>query len=314
VNSSTNFFGVNMQTNLSRLALAVVLVCTGLQAQAVGRLADVTVIDRNNGATLPVYYSRGEYWVAGTPGARYAIAIRNKLGERVMAVTSVDGINVVNGATAAWGQTGYVFGPYYNYQITGWRKSDSEVAAFEFSAASESYADRTGRPNQVGVVGVALFKERLPEPVAVQVPMPYRQLREFKESRMDGAGTPPPAAASPAAQKSVAAAGPLGAAAAELTSDRNRAADVQLDQSSARLAMPSPKLGTGHGQREDSYVSQTSFERLQSQPNEIITIRYDSRENLIAAGVIHERPAHTPNPFPDSDRLSFVPDPPARRH
>ena len=77
--------------------------------------------------------------------------------------------------------------------------------------------------------------------------------------------------------------------------------------------MPSPKLGTGHGQREDSYVSQTSFERLQSQPNEVITIRYDSRQNLIAAGVIQERPGHVPNPFPNSDSLSYVPDPPARR-
>lgn len=152
-----------MQMNLNRLGLATVLVCSSLQAQAVGRLADVTVIDRNSGVTLPVYTNKGEYWVAGAPGARYAIAIRNKLGERVMAVTSVDGINVVSGATAAWGQTGYVFDAHYNYQITGWRKSSSEVAAFEFAPASDSYAERTGRPNQVGVIGVAVFRERLPE-------------------------------------------------------------------------------------------------------------------------------------------------------
>ncbi len=307
-----------MHTKLSRLGLAVVLACAGLQAQAVGRLADVTVVDRNTGATLPVYYAKGEYWVAGAPGARYAIAIRNKMGERVMAVTSVDGINVLNGATAAWGQTGYVFGPYYNYQITGWRKSNSEVAAFEFAASSDSYAERTGRPHQVGVIGVALFKERVPEPIALPsptpYPYPYRQERDHKESsRMDNA-PPPPAAASPAPQKSMGSAAPGGSAApAESMADRNRAADSQA-QSAGRLAMPSPKLGTGHGQREDSYVSQTSFERLQSQPNEVITIRYDSRENLIAAGVIYERPGRTPNPFPNSDSLSYVPDPPARRY
>lgn len=78
--------------------------------------------------------------------------------------------------------------------------------------------------------------------------------------------------------------------------------------------MPSPKLGTGHGQREDSVVSHTSFERLQTQPNEIITIRYDSRENLVAAGIIYERSNRPHNPFPNSDRLSYVPDPPARRY
>ncbi len=293
-----------MHKNLSRLGLAVVLACSSLQAQAIGRLADVSVIDRNTGATLPVYFSKGEYWVAGAPGARYAIAIRNKLGERVMAVTSVDGINVLNGATAAWGQTGYVFSPYYNYQITGWRKSNSEVAAFEFSASQDSYAERTGRPNQVGVIGVALFKERLPEPVALPTPMPYRQEQDNRVSRMDSAAPPPPAAAA-APHKSMggAATESASAAPAEAMADRNRSA-----------VAASPKLGTGHGQREDSYVSQTSFERLQSRPNEVITIRYDSRENLIAAGVIYERPGRTPNPFPNSDSLSYVPDPPARRY
>lgn len=302
-----------MHTNLSRLGLAVVLVCSSLQAQAIGRLADVTVVDRNTGATLPVYFNKGEYWVAGAPGARYAIAIRNKLGERVMAVTSVDGINVVNGATAAWGQTGYVFGAYYNYQITGWRKSSSEVAAFEFAAASDSYAERTGRPNQVGVIGVAVFKERIPEPVAVPAPMPYRQERDFKESRADNAAPPAPSSATASPQKSMGAAAPATAAPAEAMAERSRSADAAA-QSYARPAMPSPKLGTGHGQREDSYVSQTSFERLQSQPNEVITIRYDSRENLIAYGVIVDRPGRTPNPFPNSDSLSYVPDPPARHY
>lgn len=304
-----------MYTNLNRLGVAVALVCIGLQAQAVGRLADVTVIDRNTGATLPIYHSRGEYWVAGAPGARYAIAVRNKLGERVMAVTSVDGVNVLNGATASWGQTGYVFGAYANYQITGWRKSNSEVAAFEFSAAQDSYAERTGRPNQMGVIGVALFKERVPQPIAEPTPLPYRQERDFNESRRENAAPPPPpAAASPAPQKSRGSAELSSAAPAEAMADRNRSADAASAQPNARMALPAPKLGTGHGQREDSYVSQTTFERQQSQPHEIITIRYDSRENLVAAGVIFERPSRVPNPFPNSDSFSYVPDPPARRY
>ena len=292
-----------MQTNLTRLTLVIVLACTGLQAQAVGRLADVTVIDRTTGATLPLHYSKGQYWVAGAPGARYAIAIRNKMGERVMAVTSVDGVNVLNGATASWDQTGYVFGGYHNYQITGWRKSNSEVAAFEFSASNDSYAERTGRPNQVGVIGVALFRERIHQPIAVPTPPPsplsYREGRAAEASHQSKAAPLAPSAT---------------AAPAEALASRNQAADAAATQRGDSWTPPSPKLGTGHGQREDSYVSQTSFERLRSQPNEIITIRYDSRENLIAAGVISERPAHTPNPFPNSDSFSYVPGPPARRY
>jgi hypothetical protein len=92
-------------------ALAALLALASLPAQAIGRLADVTIVDRDTGATLPVHYARGEYWVAGRPGARYAITVRNRSGERVLAVPSVDGVNVLSGETAAWDQRGYVFSP-----------------------------------------------------------------------------------------------------------------------------------------------------------------------------------------------------------
>ncbi len=127
-------------------ALAALLALASLPAQAIGRLADITIVDRETGATLPVHYAKGEYWVAGRPGARYAVTVHNRLGERVLAVPSVDGVNVLSGETAAWDQRGYVFPPYERYQITGWRKSSSEIAAFEFSSAGNSYAGRTGRP------------------------------------------------------------------------------------------------------------------------------------------------------------------------
>jgi len=44
-----------------------------------------------------------------------------------------------------------------------------------------------------------------------------------------------------------------------------------------------PKLGTGHGEREYSYVTNTEFDRMQAQPDEVIRIRYDSLDNLRAA-------------------------------
>lgn len=264
-----------MKLKLGLVGISVLLACAAAPAQAVGRLADVTVLDRDSGTTLPTYYHHGEYWVAGRPGARYAISVRSKLGERLLAVTSVDGVNVLSGETAAWSQTGYVFSPYLQYQITGWRKSSSEVAAFEFASAGDSYAGRTGRPAQVGVIGVALFRESPPEPVAWQP----------QYSRRNELG------GEPSERQAKREAGPVAPAAA-------------------------PKLGTGHGQREESTVSHTSFARLQSQPNEIIRLRYDSRENLIASGVIRVPfgRAPVPNPFPDSDSTAYVPDPPARRY
>lgn len=302
-------FSSSSSSSRIRLALAPLVLLAAsmlaLQAQAVGRLADVTVIDRSTGATLPLYHHRGEYWVAGQYGAKYAIAVRNKLGERVMAVTAVDGVNVLSGETAAWDQTGYVFSPWQQYQVTGWRKSSSEVAAFEFSALGDSYAGRTGRPGNVGVIGVALFRERLPEPIAQAAPAsPARIERE---------------ADAPANLKS---ASPGGAGRSALADQSSSAAETSAGlegltrraPSPPPAALPAPKLGTGHGARETSVISHTSFARLQSQPNEVIRIRYDSRENLIASGVIRE-PVPTipgPNPFPQSGNASYVPDPPLR--
>jgi hypothetical protein len=176
-----------------------------------------------------------------------------------------------------------VFGPNQAYDITGWRKSNAEVAAFEFTAAPNSYAARTGRPANVGVIGVALFRERLPEP-------------------------PPAALVAPPVRESLG-----GAAKAASANATGAAAADALEGRLQRL--PEPGLGTGHGQREASYVEHTDFTRRGSTPDEIIRIRYDSRDNLVALGVIRRPPVlpPAPNPFPDSPGEQFVPDPPGYR-
>jgi hypothetical protein len=274
----------------------------------IGSLMQISVVDRGTGAELPVYRHRGEYWVAGRPGARYAIRARNAMGERIMAVMSVDGVNVVTGETAGVEQNGYVFGARERSDITGWRKSDSQIAAFEFAAAGNSYASRTGRPDDVGVIGVAMFRERLPQPLQpLQPPItPYPRREGYSDSE----------------RRSESSA--LGDARAKAAPpDSAVAAESAAAGSLARPAAPSPSLGTAHGRRETSYVGKTTFERAQPSPDEVVRIRYDSRENLVAAGVIPvpppprwPRPAGPagsagPSPFPGSEP-GYVPDPPPR--
>jgi hypothetical protein len=162
-------------------------------------------------------------------------------------------------------------------QITGWRKNMSRVAAFEFTSLPNSYAARTGRPEHVGVIGVAMFREKVryaPPPV----------LQE-KQSRNEAPSAPAPAAD--------AAAGTLGSIEGARRSDRAQES----------------RLGTGHGRNEHSPTSYTDFERASATPDQVITIHYDSRDNLIAMGVI-PGPRNVPNPFPAS--AGFVPDPPRR--
>ncbi|MET3496628.1 hypothetical protein [Variovorax boronicumulans] len=269
----------------------------------IGSLMQIAIVDRTTGAELPIYRHRGEYWVAGRPGARYAIRARNAVGERIMAVMSVDGVNVVSGETAGIGQTGYVFGAREYSDIAGWRKSDSQIAAFEFASAGNSYASRTGRPDDVGVIGVAMFRENvpLPPPVAPISPSPRRGGYESgdRELRSESSSS-------------------LGDARAKSAAPADSAAAAEAPAGGlARRQAPSPSLGTAHGRRETSHVGKTSFERAQSTPDEVVRIRYDSRENLIAMGVIPvpptprwPRPAG-PSPFPGSDP-GYVPDPPAR--
>ncbi|QIL78883.1 hypothetical protein G7047_02275 [Diaphorobacter sp. HDW4A] len=286
-----------------------------LAAQA-ATLADVRLVERNSGRVLPVYLHQGEYWVAGRPGANYSIDITNRTGRRIMAVISVDGVNAITGKSAsATADDGYVFSPWQNWAITGWRKSDSQVAAFYFSESDASYASRTGRPRDVGVIGVALFRERMPEPVRPAPPISRRspiQEESEKSGRYDGpaadarASTAP---ASPAPNASPAPSAQPPVVAAE--SAKPRAEEKSADFAAKRRPSPSPSLGTGHGSIETSYTSNTEFDAATRRPEQVVRFRYDSYANLVAKGVIPTpRGERTPNPFPAQGDNGFVPDPP----
>jgi hypothetical protein len=234
-------------------------------------LARVDLYDRADRQALETYRRDGKRYVIGTPGHEYAVRIRNCTGGRLLAVVSVDGINAVTGETASPDQSGYVIEPGGYVNIQGWRKDLERTAAFYFSDPGDSYASRTGRPDDLGVIGVALFRER-------EQPAPYAY-----ENRA-------PEAASSA-----------GAAARQGALERS-------DQLAGRASAMEAPLGTGHGRREHSPVEQVEFERASASPDQRIVIRYDRRENLVAMGVLPPAARwHEPEPFPAT--LGFVPDP-----
>lgn len=147
------------------ILLAAALLCPGVTL-AHGGLADISLYDRAGGKRLQVYWHEGRAYVAGKPGNEYQISLRNRSREEILAVVSVDGVNVITGQSADPSQSGYVLSPYGRLDIPGWRKSWSETAAFYFTSLGDSYAARTGRPNDVGVIGAALFRKRPPVPAA----------------------------------------------------------------------------------------------------------------------------------------------------
>jgi hypothetical protein len=247
-------------------------------ASAGGRLLDVQVFDRSANRTLPVYRHQGRLYVIGTPGSEYAITLRNRGGADLLAVLSVDGVNAISGETAAPDQTGYVLDARQQAEIRGWRKDSQRSAAFYFTALPDAYAARTGRPDNVGVIGVAVFRAKEAQP------------------------SPPPAALAPreAAPE----------AAYELADSASPRA-----QAEGRRSAAAPPLGTGHGRSEHAPIRFTSFERASPVPDETITIFYDSRANLVARGILREPipvARRAPDAFPGAAFPGFVPDPPVR--
>lgn len=271
-----------MRTLLCAALLATAAVAAPARA---GSLLDLAVVDRDTGSTLPTYSRHGKLYVAGTPGHRYAVRLTNRSGGRVLAVLSVDGVNAVSGETADTNQTGYVLDPWESTEIAGWRKSLDEIAQFNFTALPDSYAAQTGRPANVGVIGVAVFTERAPV------------WRPREEIARDKAAPQPPPAPAAAEAESRADSSLAGAAAPSAT------------QSAPARRARQERLGTGHGEREYAHVDTTTFQRASRTPAETVAIWYDSYRNLVAKGVIRkpQRP-HEPQPFPNA----FVPDPPRR--
>lgn len=254
--------------------VAVALAAASLAAQAVGQRADISILDRATNRELPVHWHEGRAYVIGRPGNEYQVVVKNRVGEDLLAVVSVDGLNVMNGQPANPRQAGYILSPWSRLDVRGWRKSMDEVAAFYFTQLSDSYAGRTGRPDNVGVIGVALFQRKRyqPPPASIApepVPGPYREKMESRsEAQRDGAND-------------------------------SRAKTLQAPSASA-------PLGTGHGRREESRVQWQNFERATDSPVETIAIYYDSYRNLVAQGVLQAPIGRRdPNPFP----TSFTPDP-----
>jgi hypothetical protein len=157
---------------------ATLAVCTlPLPALAVGTIADIEIHDRAQNRALPVYVHEGRHYVVGNPGNEYEIRMRNRQRGDILAVVSVDGIDAMTGDTADWDQGGYVLGVHQGFGVKGWRKSLDRVAAFYFTALPDSYAARTGRPGNVGVIGVAVFRKK-PEPVVQYSPPQARGAAE----------------------------------------------------------------------------------------------------------------------------------------
>jgi hypothetical protein len=118
-----------------------------------------------NGRPLPTVLHRGRtYLPVPRIGEEYQIRVWNHGPRRVAAVVSVDGLSVITGQAASEHGPGYIVAPYSHIQIKGWRRSLDNVAAFRFVERDRSYANLVGKPENVGVIGLVAFEERVIHP------------------------------------------------------------------------------------------------------------------------------------------------------
>lgn len=255
----------------------------------------VELIDQK-GEKFPTYTHEGKTYFAAKKGKKYAIKLTNFNSTRVEVCISVDGQDVLSGEPSNYiNQTGYILYPYQTMEIKGYRQNMDEVAAFEFVDKGDSRADLMNQGENVGVIGVAVFREKctIPKP-------PIGSPLKFWDTLIGPKKTTPPYW-----YKSIPNTSLIG--------------DGTVYPSDITFCSSTPQeLGTAYGNSIDSKVVSTHFTRENATaPDEITVVYYDSKESLIEKGIIkpsNQEPKE-PNPFPGLPKVQrgFAGPPPPKR-
>jgi hypothetical protein len=259
------------------------LACGGVRPSASGgyriQLEDV------HGNQLNTYNQAGATYVLGQYGGRYNIRVFNQTNQRIEAVVTVDGRDAISGDLGDYvAQRGYVVDPYESVLVEGFRRSLSHIAAFRFTNPGDSYAGRRGSAHNVGVVGVAIFKERRHAYRSKKKSMAHKNYRRHVPSASGSA----------------------------------QGRHSELDDRDSRRTSRSPTLGGHHhekrnnlgtrfGENRNSNAVEVPFKRASSRhPSRVIALYYDNRAGLVSRGIDFGRSQGEPDPFP---RRHFAPSP-----
>ena len=124
---------------------------------------EVSVNASGNNRPMRLHLHEGRHYIESRQGTEYSIEITNRNWYRVEVVASVDGLGVINGKPASKSDTGYVIPAYGTFRIKGYRKDNIEVGAFKFTSQGGSYATSKGSEDNVGVIAIAVYKEKQPQ-------------------------------------------------------------------------------------------------------------------------------------------------------
>jgi hypothetical protein len=280
-------------------------------------LVDVAVEDEY-GQQLPTFHHDGQIFVAGKKGDRYHLRVTNRTGNRVEVVITVDGRDVISGKKGDYSRRGYVLGPFGNAEIKGFRQNDSQVAAFRFSKKGGSYSSKKGTPENVGIIGVAVFNEKYVPPAFIyQPPVEVHHHHHHPtpvsiySCRTTTGGVSYPTTSGNSVPISESFSVESNSRGVRLNQDIS--CDVLRSHGSRRRSramcsktLDLQSLGTQYGESIHDSVGSTSFTRDRSEPAETWTIWYDSMSALRKKGVpTHKcRKPQQPQAFPDTPYIA----------
>lgn len=254
-----------------------------------------------NGRPVTEVQFSGHTYIEGRKNSIYELQIRNKTNNRILAIPSVDGLNVLDGNSCGMDSPGYVIDPLAVVTIPGWKVDNEQAAKFTFkpqkasAPGDKTYVEQMGGDaiNQ-GMIGVMVFKQKI-QPT-------FYTLKDYEPWNVrDNSGNPPPF-------------GPV------TYSTSNCCGSMEPILSSAPFigyadADVGKSLGTGFGEATEFKTQDAEFERATESPDSVFVMYYDTLQGLKKRGVPTEQfrpaPVSTPNPFPASPSVTSGCKPPA---
>lgn len=249
------------------------------------------------------YYHQGQVWIEGREGSTYTLRFTNRSPNRVLAIFSVDGLDVLKGQPAGHLSEGYVVNGNSTLDIPGWKLNNSTAAEFYFSRSNKSYVSKIGgNVNNTGVIGAMVFREA--QPIQWAQPLTYTattgiplQPTNWGVNTSGWNGHP----GVPASLNNISV------GSVSYTSANTRGAN-SLSHNAV-----SQDVGTGFGPATAWNTVSTTFNREHTTvPNAIMVVYYDSAKNLQRRGIVLKSKYGTDasnNPFPAYTNGGVVPPP-----
>lgn len=227
-------------------------------------------------------------WIEGRKNSEFSLRFRNHTRGRILVVPSIDGLNIIDGKKCSFDSDGYVVRPHETMSIPGWRLDNSEVAKFVFGKKGNAYAAQMGEPLNVGVIGAAVFLEKAYDPKTVIRKASMRDGMKMGSPRSGGRGE-----------------GQTVCSTSNAVLDSNITTVCSTSGSEVMMRDVPQDLGTGFGDRSSYATVEVPFDKHSETPDEVMSVRYDSRQNLRKRGInLDPKPVVTgePNAFPAEER------------